>query len=123
MKFLLDSVIAIDHFNNISCATDFIAQHQTNIVISVITRSEVLTGFNSKNDINIAQQLFDQFIQYPLTIIEADLAASLQREYKWKLPDAFQIAIAKHRGLQLVTRNTKDFNPKKFSFVIVPYTI
>lgn len=123
MKLLLDSVIIIDHFNNVSSATNFIANHQTDIGISVITRSEVLTGFNSKSNIRLAQQLFDQFIQYPLTVTEADLAASLRRKYGWKLPDAFQAAIAKHHGLRLVTRNTKAFDPQKHPFVIVPYEI
>lgn len=123
MRLLLDSVIIIDHFNNIQPATDFILQHQTSIGVSVITRAEVLTGFTSKSDIRLAQQLLDQFTQYPITTAEADLAASLRHEHGWKLPDALQAAIAKHHGLKLVTRNTKDFNPQKHHFVILPYKI
>jgi predicted nucleic acid-binding protein len=43
--------------------------------------------------------------------------------YGWKLPDAFQAALALHHHLKLCTRNTKDFDPKKHSFVEVPYRL
>lgn len=62
----------------------------------------------------------------PLLVITrpvADLAASLRREHGWKLPDAFQAALAQHRGLKLVTRNTRDFSPQRHDFVVVPYTL
>lgn len=44
-KYLLDSVILIDHFNNISQATNFIKKNHKLCYISAITRAEVLTGF------------------------------------------------------------------------------
>jgi predicted nucleic acid-binding protein len=39
------------------------------------------------------------------------------------LPDALQAAAAVHHGLMLATRNTKDFPPRRFDFVVVPYTV
>lgn len=123
MKMLLDSVVLIDHFNNINKATQFISNHQYDLTISVITRAEVLTGFHSKSKMNLARKLLDQFEQYSLTEVEADIAALLRREYGWKLPDAFQAAIAKLNKMKLVTRNIKDFNPQKHSFVLVPYDL
>lgn len=39
MKYLLDSVILIDHFNNINAATQFIKINAQDCVISVITRA------------------------------------------------------------------------------------
>ncbi len=123
MKLLLDTVILIDHFNDIKKATDFILLNQKNISISIITRAELLTGFNSKRNLSLAKKLCDEFEQYPLTVAEADLAAQLRQRHGWKLPDAFQAAIAKHHKLKLVTRNTKDFNPKKYPFVLVPYQL
>ena len=123
VKLLLDSVIFIDHFNNILSATHFIAKYQADIGISCVTRAEILTGFESKSQMRLAQRLLDQFTQYPLTKVEADLAALLRRQYRWKLPDAFQAAIAKHHGLKLVTRNIKDFDPKKHDFVMLPYEV
>jgi predicted nucleic acid-binding protein len=41
---------------------------------------------------------------------EADLAAQIRRESRWKLPDAFQAAVAMIHGLLLVTRNSRDFS-------------
>ena len=121
MKLLLDSVILIDHFNNVTQASEYIAKHQADISLSVITRAEVLTGFHTKQHLHLAKQLLDNFKLLPLTVIEADLAASLRQTYHWKLPDAFQAAFAKHHRLKLVTRNTKDFNPAIHDFVKVPY--
>ena len=121
MKLLLDSVILIDHFNGISQATEFIAKQQTHIGISAITRAEVLTGFQGQGKLKFAKQLLDLFTLYPITATEADLAASLRRMYRLKLPDAIQAAIAKQHKLKLVTRNTKDFHPKDHHFVMVPY--
>ncbi|MBI2840298.1 MAG: asparaginase [Acidobacteria bacterium] len=53
----------------------------------------------------------------------ADLAARLRRETRWRLPDAFQAALAQMNGLRLVTRNSKDFPPQKWSFVVIPYKL
>ncbi|MEK7404342.1 MAG: PIN domain-containing protein [Acidobacteriota bacterium] len=53
----------------------------------------------------------------------ADLAASLRRKYRWRLPDAFQAALAQLHGLKLATRNVRDFPPKQFDFVEAPYTL
>ena len=122
VRFLLDSVILIDHFNSIPEATAYIAKMQGELAISVITRAEVLVGF-APEDVLTATQLLDCF---PTLIIDqpiADLAAHLRREHRWKLPDALQAAVAQHHGLSLVTRNTQDFPPRRHSFVIVPYTL
>lgn len=123
MKLLLDSVILIDHFNNLNEATNYISQHQKDIGISVITRAEVLTGFQKPKDLQLAKQLLDQFTLYPIYAAEADLAAHLRKELRLRLPDALQAAIAKLHHLKLVTRNTKDFNPTRHHFVTIPYTI
>jgi predicted nucleic acid-binding protein len=53
----------------------------------------------------------------------AEKAAALKREHRWKLPDAFQAALAQANDLKLATRNTRDFPAEKFGFVLVPYTI
>ena len=120
---LMDSVIIIDHLNGVEKATRFMVEldpQQT--AISVITRAEILTGLD-RNEQNHVIQLLDQ---YKLFIIDkpiADSAANLRREHGWKLPDAFQAALAKHHKAKLTTRNTKDFDPAKFEFVEVPYVL
>lgn len=62
--------------------------------------------------------------QYHLLTIDkeaADLAARLRRQHRWKLPDAFQGAICILHNIKLITRNTKDFDPHRHSFVEIPY--
>jgi len=119
---LVDSVIMIDHFNGISAATDYLSEMQGKLAISVITRAEVLTGFESKER-QLARRLLDRF---PTLIIDrtiADLAAAFRRRNRWKMPDALQAAVAKNHKLKFATRDTDDFPPKRYRFVIVPYTI
>lgn len=122
MTILLDSVILIDHFNSIAEATVYLGQVREEASISVITRAEVLTGFDAP-DREQAIALLDRFPLLDITKPIADLAADLRREQGWKLPDAFQAALAKHHQLRFATRNTKDFPPERYEFVIVPYEL
>ena len=49
-KYLVDTVIFIDHLNEIEKATDWLHnQNWDNLTISVITRAEILTGSNNEN--------------------------------------------------------------------------
>ena len=123
MRYLLDSVILIDHFNNVEAATTFLAEHGSECAISVITRAEVLAGFTLRTE-SLARELLDVFPHLPITSEIADLAASLRRSEHWKLPDALQAAVAVQHGLVLVTRNTRDFKVggKKVE-VVVPYRV
>ena len=120
LKLLLDSVILIDHLNGISAATEYLAKEHLNSSISVITRAEVLAGYDRPNQCPI-QRFLDAF---PALIIDqetADLAACLRREHRLKLPDAFHAALSQIQGMKLVTRNKKDFPVSRFPFVITPY--
>jgi predicted nucleic acid-binding protein len=119
---LLDSVILIDHFNGIPAATKYLSQMQGRIAISVITRAEVLTGFEGR-DRRLAQRLLDRFQILIIDRTIADMAATLRRRNRWKLPDALQAALAKHHKMKFATRDTDDFPPKRYRFVIVPYTL
>ncbi len=121
--FLLDSVVLIDHFNGIDGATDFLSRHFTQCAISAITRAEVLAGFDNPADRDTAVQLLDQFRFLPMDRAVADEAATQRRQTRLKLPDAIQAAFAVSHRLQLVTRNSKDFRPDSFDFVVTPYTL
>jgi predicted nucleic acid-binding protein len=120
---LIDSVILIDHLNGIEKASSFIINlDPQETAISVITRAEILTGLDEEKQPEVIL-LLDQ---YQLLIIDkpiADLAAKLRREHSWKLPDAFQAALAQHHRIKLITRNLKDFNPQKHDFVEIPYRL
>ena len=123
MTHLLDSVILIDHFNGFKKATEYLTTIHPSAAISVITRAEVLVGFNEEDDLKRAIMLLNSFPNLDLTLQIADLAAQLRRRHRWKLPDAFQAAIANYHGIRLATRNTRDFDPDRFDFVTIPYSL
>ena len=136
MKRLLDSCILIDHFNGIPPATTYLKAHQNDCCISVITRAEVLIGFDDENSFKQAEQLLNYFqlIEIDKTITDSVIVirreqikkkATKQPDEKviqWKLPDAIQAAIAIHYNLKFVTRNTKDFDLNQHPFIEIPYT-
>jgi predicted nucleic acid-binding protein len=120
---LIDSVILIDHLNGIEKATRFITRlDPLETAISVISRAEILTGLDEAERAEVIP-LLDP---YQLFIIDrpiAALAASLRRESGWKLPDAFQAALARHHMTKLTTRNSKDFDPQEHDFAEIPYKL
>jgi predicted nucleic acid-binding protein len=124
IKRLLDSVILIDHLNGLPQATKFLSESgpQGN-AISVITRAEVLTGIPEGEEEIIVKALLDRFELLNIDKAIADKAAQLRRENRWRLPDAFQAALALYHGIELCTRNTRDFNPQKYPFVTIPYEL
>jgi predicted nucleic acid-binding protein len=120
---LLDSVILIDHLNDIPEANRFVLSlDPETTAISVITRAEILVGVETGNE-PLVKALLDQFHLLIIDKSIADLAASLRRERNWKLPDAFQAALCVYHKIKLATRNTKDFDPQKYNFVEIPYEI
>lgn len=126
-KYLLDSVILIDHFNSIQPATDFLKHHLTKCVLSVITRAEVLTGFEESQKSAVIKFL-DKFDTLVLDKDVADLTASFRKQYRVKLPDAIQASLAIYHNLILVSRNTKDFKEGHQYFgrddlILCPYTL
>ncbi len=123
LERLLDSVILLDHFNGIEEASTFIGNLDPNkTAISVITYAEILVGFE-KEVVEDVKALLNYYQILSIDSLIAEKAAELRRRYGWKLPDAFQAALALHHHIKLCTRNTKDFNPKKHSFIEIPYKL
>ena len=121
--YLLDSMILIDHLRGVEAATRWLGKlRDGEAVLSVITRAEVLSGGTEEEAIS-ALELCDQFECLPLTKDEATTAAALRREYGWRLPDAFQAAVALRSGLKLVTRDLRGFGGKKHPSVFIPYKL
>ena len=121
--YLIDSAILIDHLRGVPQATRWLGSlKQGDAAISVITRAEVLSG-GEDNALASATVLCDQFACLDITKAIANKAAELRRRHRWKLPDAFQAAIVLQYGLRLATRNTKDFQPGKHTFVTIPYRL
>lgn len=88
----------------------------------MITRAEVLTGVDEHGLVPVTR-LLRHFPTLPLAAEDADAAAELRRKYRWKLPDAYQAALAMNHSLTLVTRNTTYFPPDVHAFVSVPYEL
>ena len=121
--FLLDSVVLIDHLRGLDAATGWLGRlEEGEAVLSAITRGEVLCG-GSEKEIQAAHDLCDRFECLPLTKDDATLAAELRRTKRWKLPDAFQAAVARRHGLKLVTRDLRGFDEREHPFVLVPYRL
>lgn len=78
MRYLLDSVVLIDHFNGIPEATTFLADHREEAAVSVISRAEVLVGFDGESR-TLARGLLDRFPTLPIERPLADLAAELRQ--------------------------------------------
>jgi len=119
-RLLLDSVILIDHLNGLEQATAYLRGVLDASHVSAITRAEVLAGLGSR-EVHLGKLLLDRFPLIPIDRPVADLAAELRREHRWRLPDAIQAAVARLHGLVFVTRNTRDFSPRRHRFVLVPY--
>jgi predicted nucleic acid-binding protein len=123
LERLLDSVILIDHFNGIIPATRFLtALDPDSTAISVITLAEILVGLDEEAT-RLVRPFLEQFRILSIDPPVAEKAADLRKRFGWKLPDAFQAALALQHHLRLVTRNTKDFDPRQHSFVEVPYRV
>jgi predicted nucleic acid-binding protein len=123
LERLLDSVILIDHFNGIIPATRFLtALDPDSTAISVITLAEILVGLDEEAT-RLVRPFLEQFRILSIDPPVAEKAADLRKRFGWKLPDAFQAALALQHHLRLVTRNTKDFDPRQHSFVEVPYKV
>ena len=122
MRLLLDSVILIDHFKNIPAATSYLRDNQGEIAISAIARAEVIASFSPPEAL-LVERLLDRFYTLPVDAQVADLAAALRREHGWRLSDAIQAALAQIHGLIFVTRNSRDFPPDRYEFVMIPYRV
>lgn len=91
-SLLFDSVIVIDHFNGVEAATRYLRDHREEIAISVITRAEVLTGFDGEQEV-LAKAVLAALRHFPVTGEDADLAARLRQQNRWKPLEASQAAI------------------------------
>ncbi len=137
MKRLLDSCILIDHFDGIQRATNYLKTYKDECCISVITKAEVLIGFDSEIAFHQASQVLNYFPLIELDETITNFVIQIRRQQikkkatkepnekvrQWKLPDAIQAAIAIHYSLKLVTHNTKDFDINEHPFVEITYTL
>jgi predicted nucleic acid-binding protein len=119
--YLLDTTIVADFFNGDVRAKKWLINYSSKeIYFSVITYAETLVGFPMDEWIK-AKVFFEQFQFLAASPVTGEIAAHIRQAHRLKLPDAFQAALAVEHDLKLVARNTKDFNPSRQKFVIIPY--
>lgn len=120
MKALLDTNILIDYLNGIDAAREEIRRYEVPL-ISTITWMEVMVG-TSKDERQAVQSFLSRFIQINIDAEVAEIAVSIRRKFKIRLPDAIIWASAKRENALLISRNTKDF-PADSPGVRAPYRV
>lgn len=120
MKALFDTNILIDYLNGIPAAKKELALY-TSHAISIVTWMEVLAG-GAPEDEAITRKFLAVFDVIALDERIAARAVELRCKHRMKLPDAIILASAVVNSLNLVTRNTKDFD-KTMPGIRVPYQV
>ena len=120
MKALFDTNILIDYLNGIEAARTEIARYDKPL-ISTITWMEVLVGCE-KNEDEVVRRFLANFNQIAIDSNIAEIAVTLRRNRKIRLPDAIIWVSAQSEDALLVSRNTKDF-PADEPGIRMPYTL
>ena len=120
MVAVLDTNIVIDALNGVEEADAEYNRHER-VLISRVTWMEVLIGAEG-DDAEVRDFLESHFEIVPLDLAVAEKAIELRRAHRIRLPDAIIWATAQVNNAVLVTRNTKDFDPK-WEGIRVPYNL
>ncbi|UFH48689.1 type II toxin-antitoxin system VapC family toxin [Pseudomonas sp. KNUC1026] len=120
VKLLYGANILIDYLNGIVPA-QLELDKAANPMISVITWMEVMAGTSAAEEGDIRAWL-ETFQLIRLDSKIADVAVSIRKLRRIKLPDAIVWASAKAHSAVLVSRNVKDFPPQEAD-VRVPYLL
>lgn len=101
---LIDTDIFIDHLRG----ANELRPKQHRVHYSVVTRAELFAG-NSATD--LCSRLLAPFREVDVDRAIAETAGRIARESGTRLSDALIAATALERGLSVVTRNRKHFEP------------
>ena len=117
---VFDTNILIDYLNGVEQAKIELGKYSYK-AISLITWMEVRVGATQETD-KIMLHFLNDFDSLTIDERVCDVAVTLRRQYKIKLPDAIVWATAQVNKRLLVTRNTKDY-PYDEPGIRVPYHI
>ncbi len=108
-RLLLDTNILI-YLSKKELKLEDFASKEDVLFISVITLMEAKGyPFSNKKEEIIIDTLCENLIKAYVTDDVIETVIGLRRKHKIKLPDAIILATAIENNLQLITRNTKDF--------------
>ena len=107
MKALFNTNILIDYLNGIHAAREEISRYD-NPMISPVAWMEILVG-TSDDERDTLRLFLSRFQQIDIDAEVAEIAVSIRRSSKMRLPDAIIRASAQKENALLIRRNTKDF--------------
>jgi predicted nucleic acid-binding protein len=119
VKAVIDSDVLIDFLQGVPAAAAEIDAYD-DLLYSVISWMEVMIGAATDEERFAAEALFDSMRRVELSVTVARRAVELRKQFRLKLPDAIILASADCEGCILVTRNTRDFDPRD-PRVRIPY--
>jgi predicted nucleic acid-binding protein len=119
MKALFDTNILIDFLNGIADAKKEIEIYRHRF-ISRISWIEVMVGAESEKEQKVTGEFLEDFKIMEIDQAVSEEAVRIRQKDKIRLPDALIAATAQVHHCLLVTRNSKDFDPKK-PWVRIPY--
>jgi predicted nucleic acid-binding protein len=120
VRAVIDTNVLIDYMTGIVQAPAELALYQRPS-ISVITWIEMIAGTTPQSE-GAVRAFLMTFEVLDIDAKIAERAASVRRSARIKLPDAIIWATAQVHQCLLVTRNTRDFDPKDPG-IRVPYMI
>lgn len=118
---LFDTNILIDYFNGVVEARA-VVERQKDFAISIVTWIELLSGGGDETARKAIKDFLATWKIVPLSDAVAEVAATIRRERRLKLPDAIIYATARQDRRTLLTRNKKDF-PAGTAGVRIPYQL
>ena len=121
MNAVVDTNILIDYLCGINKAKEELEKYKK-ISISLISWMEVLVGAKDDLEAQSIKEFLKSFSIKQIDMKIAELAITIRKEKKTRLPDAIIWATAQEEGTILVTRNSKDF-PKNDPGIRIPYKV
>ena len=111
MMAVFDTNLLIDFLNGVEKARTTLLEYEEP-AISRVTWMEVLAGAIDSPREDIVRAFLAGFRLVEIDGHVAEEAIRLRAKRRLRLPDAIILATARINGCLLLTRNTKDFNPK-----------
>ena len=121
MNAVLDTNILIDFLQGHRSAKRELNRYE-HPAISLITWMEILVGAETEEEEQVLRKFLSRFHLLQIEEDVAELAVSLRKTRRLRLPDAIIWSSAQSRNMLLVTRNTRDF-PADDPSIRVPYRL
>ena len=111
MIAVFDTNLLIDYLNGVPDAAELLKKKK-NPAISRVTWMETLAGALGKPSEPVVRGFLGRFHVLEIDVRVAEEAVLLRLKRKLRLPDAIILASARVNGWMLLTRNTRDFDPR-----------